>query len=412
MLDLVIANVRLAGHATPMDIGIADGRIVAIETAIVSDAPRHECQGAYAFGGFVEPHIHLDKAGILDRCPICEGTLQEAIALTAKAKAGFTAADVAERASRVTEQAILHGITRMRSFVEVDPRAGFRSFEGLLAVQRAYAFGIDIELCAFAQEGLTQEMATYDMLDVALSNGANSVGGCPYTDPNPVRHVSLIFDLAEKHGVDVDFHADFDLDPAGSILPEIASQTRLRGFGGRVSVGHATKLAAMTPDAVTALGTTLAEAGVAVTALPATDLFLMGRGTSGLTPRGVAPLMRLKELGVLVSLGNNNILNPFTPFGDASQLRMANLFANLAQISRDADLAAAFEMVSHNPGKQLGRGTEIALGQPADIVLLDSSAPAMAVRTLAPVLCGYKRGRKSFERARAILHRPSKEATP
>jgi cytosine deaminase len=250
------------------------------------------------------------------------------------------------------------------------------------------------------------------MLDEALANGAALVGGCPYTDPDPVRHVGLTFDLAEKHSVAVDFHADFDLDPAGSILPEIIRHTRERGFSGRVSIGHATKLAAMTSDEVTALGTDLAEAGIAVTALPATDLFLLGRDASGLVPRGVAPLMRLAELGALVSLGNNNILNPFTPFGDASLLRMANLFANVAHLSRDADMTAVFEMISTNPATQLGKAQALAVGQPADIVLLDAPSTAMAVRTVAPVLCGYKRGRKSFERARPLLFKPAAEDLP
>lgn len=406
MLDLIIADVRIAERAGPVDIGIADGRIVAIEAAINAEAPREAWQGALASAGLVEPHIHLDKVDILDRCPICEGTLSEAIALTAAAKASFTAVDVRARASRVARQAIVQGITRMRSFVEIDPRAGFRSFEGLLEVRRDFAFGLDLDLCAFAQEGLTQEMATYAMLDEALGNGAGAVGGCPYTDPDPVRHVGLIFDLAETHGVPVDFHADFDLDPEGSILPAIIAETEARGFAGRVSVGHATKLAAMSEDAVTALGSALARAGIAVTALPATDLFLLGRGTSGLVPRGLAPLLRLAALGVTVSLGNNNILNPFTPFGDASLLRIANLFANVAQLSRDEDLAAVFGMISTQPARQLQGGATLAVGQRADLVLLDAPSEAMAVRTIAPVLCGYKAGRKSFMRERPVLFEP------
>jgi cytosine deaminase len=393
-LDLIISNARLAGWDVPVDIGIADGHIVEIAPSISADAPRDDAGGALAFAGFVEGHIHLDKAGILERCPICEGTLKEAVGLTAKAKAGFTISDVRERAAKVVEAAILHGTTRLRSFVEIDPRAGFRSFEALLEVQRDYASSIDIELCAFAQEGLTQEMATHAMLDDALGSGATLIGGCPYTDPDPVAHVGLIFDLAEKHGTAVDFHADFDLDPNNSILPEVARQTRDRGFEGRVSVGHATKLAAMSPAAVDRLGADLASAGITITALPATDLFILG---------SFAPLKRLKELGVEVTLATNNILNPFTPYGDASLLRMANLYANTAHLARDEDLAAAFEMITAAPARQLGAPYGIAIGAPADIVLLDAPDAVTAVRTNAPTLSGYKRGRKTFIRPRAAL---------
>jgi len=393
-LDLIISNARLAGWDVPVDIGIANSHVAEIAPSIAADAPRDDACGGLAFAGFVEGHIHLDKAGILDRCLICEGTLKEAVALTAKAKAGFNVPDVRERASKVVEAAILHGTTRLRSFVEIDPRAGSRSFEALLEVQSAYAASIDIELCAFAQEGLTQEMATYAMLDEALSAGAALIGGCPYTDPDPVAHVGLIFDLAEKHGTAVDFHADFDLDPNNSILPEIARQTRARGFNGRVSVGHATKLAAMPPANVDRLAADLAAAGITVTALPATDLFILG---------SLAPLLRLRALGVEVTLATNNILNPFTPYGDASLLRMANLYANTAQLSRSDDLAAAFEMISAAPARQLGAPHGIAIGTPADIVLLDAPDAVTAVRTNAATLAGYKRGRRTFIRPRPSL---------
>ena len=405
-LDLVIANARLADRPEPVDIGIGGDLIVEIAPAIDAEAPREDAGRRLVFGGFVETHIHLDKALILDRCPICEGTLSEAIALTAGAKAGFTVEDVLKRASLVVEMAILQGTTRMRSFVEVDPRAGFRSLEALLEVRRDYAWAIDMELCAFAQEGLTNEPATPPMLDRALASGATVIGGCPYTDPDPVAHVSAIFDLAEKYGVDVDFHADFDLDPEDSILPEIIAQTRARGFAGRVSTGHVTKLSAMTPTAVAEMADQLAEAGVAVTVLPATDLFLMGRDADRLVPRGIAPARELAARGVVVSLASNNILNPFTPFGDGSLNRIANLYANAAQLSRDADIAAAFGMVTSDAARLLRAPHGIEVGHAADLALIDAPDPATAVRTVAPVLAGWKRGRKSFTRERAVLHEP------
>jgi len=306
----------------------------------------------------------------------------------------------------VVEMAILQGTTRMRSFVEIDPRAGLRSFEALKRIAADYAFAIDIELCAFIQEGLTNEPETAGLIERALASGAGLVGGCPYTDPNPVSHVGAVFDIAGKFGVPVDFHVDFDLDPDMSILPEIIEQTVRRGYGGRVSVGHATKLSAMAPDRVASLARQLAGAGIAVTILPATDLFLTGRDADRLVPRGLAPGMVLAENGVTVSIASNNILNPFTPFGDASLGRMANLFANVAQLSRDADIAAVFEMVTGDAARLLGAPFGLSPGAPADIVLVDAPDAVRAVRTNAPVLAGWKRGRQSFRRDRPQLLRP------
>lgn len=405
-LDLVIANVQISGIDRRVDLGISNGRISAIEAHIASDAPRHDMCGHFAFGGFVDSHIHLDKACILDRCMICEGTLQEAVRETAKAKAGFTTEDVYARAARVAEKAIANGTTAMRSFVEIDPRAGFRSFEAIRQIRRDFAWAIDIQICAFAQEGLTNEPETEAMLGEALAAGADLVGGCPYTDPDPETHIRLIFDLAERFDVDVDFHLDFDLNPAGSAIDAVLSETRRRDYGGRVSLGHVTKLSAMPFETVRTIANRLAEAGIAVTVLPATDMFLLGRDRDHLVPRGIAPAMLLRDKGVTVTAATNNVLNPFTPYGDASLCRMSNLFANTAQLSRAEDLAAAFEMVTTSAARLMRRDYGIRLGGPADIVVIDAANAQSAIREICAPIAGWKNGRQSFLRPKPQLFRP------
>jgi cytosine deaminase len=245
------------------------------------------------------------------------------------------------------------------------------------------------------------------MLQNALGAGADLVGGCPYTDPDPVRHISLIFDLAERFGTAVDFHLDFDLDPDGSLIPAVIAETERRGFAGRVSIGHVTKLAAMPRHVVAGIGKQLADAGIALTVLPATDLFLTGRDAEQLVPHGVAPADIIRNAGALTSIASNNILNPFTPYGDGSLGRMVNLFANVAQLSREADLEAAFAMVSKDAARIVGMAEhEVREGGPADIVLVDAPDAASAVREIAPALAGWKRGVQTFSRPRAQLMRP------
>ena len=292
-IDFAIRNVRLPHSLQSTDIGVEGGLIAVIEPGFVCDAPEHDAGGKLVCGGLIETHIHLDKAGIIGRCSICAGTLAEAVSETAKAKSAFTEEDVYERASLVLEKAILNGTTRLRTFVEVDPRAGYRSLDAITRLKADYADAIEVEICAFAQEGLTNEPATEAMLETALQSGADLVGGCPYTDPQPVEHIRRIFDLGERFGVPVDFHLDFHLDPRSSDLPEIIAQTMTRRYEGRVSIGHVTNLSAATSEELEALGKSLANAGIAVTALPATDLFLMGRKFDCLIPRGVAPIHRL-----------------------------------------------------------------------------------------------------------------------
>lgn len=403
--DLIITGARLADHAVPMDVAICNGKVIEIAPAIASDAPRFEAEGRLLTAGFVECHIHLDKADILDRCVLTNGTLAEAVAETARLKSTFTEEDVYARAARIVEQAISHGTTAMRTFVEIDPRAGLRSFEAIKAIRRDYAYAVDIEICAFAQEGLTNEPETERLLATALADGADLVGGCSYTDPHPDEHIRRIFALAERFGVPADFHVDFDLDPAGSDLPTIIAETARRGWQGRVACGHVTKLSAMPRSEVARIAEDLTRSGIGIVALPATDLFLLGRNHDMLAPRGVAPLRQLAEAGVVTAIASNNILNPFTPFGDASLLRQANLFANVAHLSRHADVELAFDAIGANAARLLGRPHGIAIGAQADLVLLDAQSPVDAVRRSAPVVSGWKAGRQTFTRLPAKLLR-------
>ncbi|MGR9180132.1 amidohydrolase family protein [Rhizobium leguminosarum] len=403
-IDFVIRNARLAGLTEPTDIAFEAGRIAAIAPGFVCDAPHYDAGEKFACAGLIETHIHLDKAGIISRCNLCTGTLAEAISETSRAKAAFTEEDVYARAAAVVEKAILNGTIRLRTFVEIDPRAGFRSFEAIRRLKADYASLVDIEICAFAQEGLTNDPDTEEMLEQALKAGADLVGGCPYTDPEPTEHIRRIFDIAMRHDVAVDFHLDFDLDPAGSDLPTIIVETVARRYQGRVSVGHVTKLSALPLEELEPIGRRLAESGIALTVLPATDLFLTGRNSTFLIPRGVTPAHRLAALGVVTTISTNNVLNPFTPFGDVNLMRIANLYANIAQIGTTDGLDGVFAMITAQAATLLGiKGYGIAIGSGADVVLFDAPSAADAVATIAPALIGWKKGRRSFLRPRPRL---------
>ena len=407
-LDLVLRQGRLTGSGeAPVDIGVADGRIVDIAPHIAADAPEQQLDGRLVIPGFVETHIHLDKSCILERCNCERGTLEEAIETVAAAKRAFTEADIHARAQRTLEKAIIQGTTRMRTHVEADPRVGLNGFHALRTLKRDYAWALDLQICVFPQEGLTNDPGTEELLVEACEQGADVIGGCPYTDTDPATQTTRIFDIARRFDLDVDFHLDFDLDPSWMHLDEVCRQTDAHRWGGRVAVGHVTKLSTVDRGRLSEIGARLANAGVAVTVLPATDLFLMGREHHHHVPRGVAPAHRLLAHGVTCSLATNNVLNPFTPFGDCSLIRIANLYANIAQLGRSADMRACFDMITTLPARLMNAARYgVAVGHAADLVVIDSSDPAMAVAELAQPLFGYKHGRRSFSHAAAMLHKP------
>jgi cytosine/creatinine deaminase len=407
-LDLVLRNARIHGRGSESaDIGIAGGKIVEVGQ-ISSDARTEDAGGRLVTSGFVETHIHLDKSCILDRCHSEKGTLQDAIAQVAAAKRAFSEEDVYERGRRTLEKAIVQGTTRMRTHVEIDPRIELRSFAAIQRLKQDYAWAIELNICVFPQEGLLNDPGTEDLLVAACEAGADLIGGCPYTDSDPHGQIARIFEIARRFDLDIDFHLDFDLDPARMDLLEVCRQTESCRYGGRVAVGHVTKLSALPAAELAKLAYRLTDAGVAVTVLPSTDLFLMGRGCDHNVPRGVTHAHKLAEHGVTCSLATNNVLNPFTPFGDCSLVRMANLYANVAQIGTAQELAACFDLVTTQPARLMNlRDYGVAVGNPADLIVLDCSDAAQGIAELAQPLLGFKRGRRSFTRPAPALNAPA-----
>ena len=359
--DLIIRNATLPRHAMAKDIGIKSGRIAAVETQIAASAPEYDAAGKLLIPGFVDSHIHLDKACLLGRCGHIQGGLAGAIAAVAEMKRSFTEADIYARGAHVIEKAIVKGTTHMRTHVEVDPRVGLRSFAAIKALKADYAWALDLQICAFPQEGLTNDPGTEDLLVAALRDGADVLGGCPYTDTDPAAQIAKLFSMAQKFDVDLDFHLDFDLDPNWMHLHEICQRTEEFRWQGRVAVGHVTKLSMLKPDDLHAIGEKLRNTGIALTVLPATDLYLMGRQFTHAIPRGVTPAHRLAQQGVVCSIATNNVQNPFTPFGDASLLRTANLYANIAQCGPE-DFETCLDLVTASPARQAPVGRSRAWG--------------------------------------------------
>ena len=407
-MDLILKNAVVAsGDGGAVDVGIEGGRIKAIEAGIKAEGETLDLGHRLLSPGFIETHIHLDKACIMERCRSEKGDLAEAIDEVTKSKKQFTEDDVAARASRVLEKCVSHGTTHMRTHLEVDPGIGMRGFDGVFPLIEQWRWAIDVEICVFPQEGLLNNPGTDELMVEALKRGASVIGAAPYTDSNPHGQIDRIFELAREFDVDIDMHLDFGEDAEQLDVDYVCDLTDVFDYGGRVTVGHVTKLSTATPSHFTATAKRMADAGVAVTVLPSTDLFLMGRVDDRSVKRGVTAAHKLLKEGVNCSLSTNNVLNPFTPFGDCSLLRMANLYANICQVGARAEVRDCFDMITSRSAGILGLQVYgIKIGAPADLVVIDTDQPETAVAELAPPLWGFKRGRMTFQRAPVELLRP------
>ena len=409
-MDLIIRNARLAGGPPDQplqDIGIENGRIAAIGPGLCAEGKVYDAGGKLACPGLIETHIHIDKSRIIDRCAPQERRSLSPVVGVTPIKHTMTLEDTYQRAERTLQECILHGTTRMRTQVEVDPGIGMRGFDAVESLIADYKWAIDIEMCVFPQEGLTNYPGTDELLVEALKRGARVIGGAPRYDTDGPAQIERIFELAREYDTDIDIHLDVGPTPEGMYVHQVRELTQKYKRGGRVVVGHMAKLSLMAPDEVAKLARGLADAGVAVTVLPATDLFLMGRHQDHSVLRGVADANLLCAHGVNCSLSSNNILNPATPFGDCSLVRIANLYANVIQLDRPAQLDECFNMLTERSARVLNlKDYGFKVGNPGDVVILNAETPKQAIAEIAQPLAAFKNGRQTVRWDAPELLRP------
>ncbi|SDK23501.1 amidohydrolase family protein [Streptomyces indicus] len=381
MTDLLLRAVRVENATDPTDVLLQGGRIAQIGPALAAPegAEVYEADGRVLLPGLVESHLHPDKALLDTIRPNPTGTLAGAISVTGELKREFTHESVRARAEQVLEMCVRNGTTTVRAHPDVDPIARLCGLEVMLELRDAWADLVTVQIVAFPQEGIFKAPDTHTLLRKSLDAGADVIGGCTYAEKDLAdcrRHVELVLDLAVEYGVPADLHCDFSddaSDPRFALAGFIAEQTAARGLGGRVALGHVTSLGALPPAERRAVAADLAQAGVAVVPLPATDLFLGGRGDEQAVRRAIAPVRDLWDAGVLTACSNNNIRNAFTPYGTGDLLDTALLLARLAHLSGPSDLHRVLRLVTHDAARVVGlTDYGVHVGAAADLVVADT----------------------------------------
>ncbi|WP_368264139.1 amidohydrolase family protein [Enterococcus innesii] len=407
-MDLLIKQARLEDDAELVDIAISEGKITAVAPNIEeSAATTFEAKGKVVIPGLIESHIHLDKALIADREPNNSGTLQEAIQVTAKLKPTFTEEDIYDRAKRALEMLIVHGTTAVRTHAEFDPAQGFTGFDTIMRLKEEYRDLIDIQVVAFPQEGIFKAPGTDKMMIEAMEKGADVVGGIPYNDAPANEHIDLIFEIAKRFDKDIDLHQDFADEADDTSIVYLCEKTIAEGYQGRVSVGHLTALHAMEPNQLAEVIDLMVKAQINVMPLPATDLHLGARNDAYNVRRAVTPIRKLRDAGVNICLGSNNIRNAFTPYGNGDLIQIAMLAVPVAHLGGADDLPTVLPMITTNTAKALNiKDYGIAVGNRADLILLDTQRKADVLIDIPERLMVIKNGRITVEVKKEVtIHR-------
>jgi cytosine deaminase len=385
--DLVVRNATLPdGRAT--DVAV-DGDRLAADAADVDAARELDAEGGLLAPGFVDCHVHLDKAYIADELPENEsGTLGEAIANIHDRKREYTVEDVRERAGRAIEAHVRNGCTRLRTHVDVDTIGGLTPLRGVLEAREAWSDVADVQVVAFPQEGVVGDPGTRDLLADALDEGADVVGGMPAnerSDADTREHVDACLDLAAEYGAPVDMHVDETDDPAARSLEYLAAEAIDRGIDD-VTAGHTCALAAYDDAHAARVLDLLVEAGVKMVTNPPTNLLLQGRHDAHPKRRGITRVDELREAGLTVAAGQDCIRDGFYPYGRASMLETALLTAHAAHLQTPAERRTAWAMVNANAADVMGLDHGLEAGSPATCNVFPPSVrtPTDALREGVP----------------------------
>ena len=380
--DILIKRARLRGKpALLIDIGIARGRILALEENLAGDtAMLIDAQENLVTESFVNPHLHLckvytrqmmDEEALTDYHAEGMGKAMTTIELAARIKEKYDEAWIIRNVRKAVAQAAIYGNTHIRALADVDSKARLEGVKALIRARDEFRGIVEIQVCAFAQDGWVREPGVDKLMRQAMELGADVVGGIPwieYTEADVQEHVKEIFDLAQEFNKDVSMLVDDAGDPGLRSLEAMAVEAIRRGWQGRALAHHARAMALYPQPYFQKIVALLKQAKMAVVSDPHTG-----------------PLhARVKELlaeSVTVCLGQDDISDAYYPFGRNNMLEVAFLAAHLLWMTTNRELETLYDMVTLNAAQSINVSDhELKIGASANLVVLDAPNVLEALR--------------------------------
>ena len=397
-MDLIIRNANLPDGRIGIDIGIKDGKIVALEVALTAKAQKEiDASGYLVSPPFVDAHFHMDATLSLGQPRLNQsGTLLEGIALWGELKPHLTVEAIKERALRYCDLAVARGLLAIRSHVDIcDPR--LLAVDALLEVRKEVAPYLDLQLVAFPQDGYLRTPEVAKLLETALDRGVDVVGGIPHferTMDEGKKSVEVLCRIAAERGLRVDMHCDESDDPLSRHIETLTAETVRHGLQDRVTGSHLTSMHSMDNYYVSKLLPLMAEAEMNVVSNPLINITLQGRHDTYPKRRGMTRVPELMDAGVKVAFGHDCVMDPWYSLGSADMLEVASMGLHVAQLTGVEQMKSCFRAVTEIPAAILGlEGYGLEKGCNADLVILQAADPVEALRLKANRLFVIRRGR-------------------
>ncbi len=396
-MDLIIRNANLPDGRIGIDIGIKDGKIVALEVALTAKAQKEiDASGYLVSPPFVDAHFHMDATLSLGLPRLNQsGTLLEGIALWGELKPHLTVEAIKERALRYCDLAVARGLLAIRSHVDIcDPR--LLAVDALLEVRKEVAPYLDLQLVAFPQDGYFRDKGVAKLLKNALDRGVDVVGGIPHferTMDEGKKSVEVLCRIAAERGLRVDMHCDESDDPLSRHIETLTAETVRHGLQDRVTGSHLTSMHSMDNYYVSKLLPLMAEAEMNVVSNPLINITLQGRHDTYPRRRGMTRVPELMDAGVKVAFGHDCVMDPWYSLGSADMLEVASMGLHVAQLTGVEQMKSCFRAVTEIPAAILGlEGYGLEKGCNADLVILQAVDPVEALRLKANRLFVIRRG--------------------
>jgi cytosine/creatinine deaminase len=384
--DIAIRQGRLRGRGDWLcEIGIKDGRIIKIAQRLEGKAAMEiDARGNLVTESFVNPHLHLCKVWTL---PMMEeealknyqgeamGKAMAGIELASKIKEKYAESWITDNARRAVGLAAVYGNLHIRAFADVDSKARLEGVRALIRVRDEYRGIVNIQVVAFAQDGIVREPGAAELMHEAMKLGADVVGGIPwieFTQADATEHVKACFDYAQEFNKDVSMLLDDAGDPDLRTLELMAVEAIRRGWQGRALAHHCRAMSLYPMPYVQRLARILKVARVPVVTDPHTG-----------------PLhARVRELladGVLVCLGQDDISDAYYPFGRNNMLEVGFLASHLLWMMTRQEIEKIYDMITIDAAKAMNVAEfGIAEGALANLVVLDHPDVVEALRFHGP----------------------------
>ncbi len=376
MTDLLIRDVRPFGGAAT-DVLVQDGviRRIAPGLGAPNGATVLEGRNALLLPGLIEGHAHLDKTlwgGPWYRNAV--GPSRDDRIANERHYRRDGAHDADAGSLRLARAYLANGTTRMRSHADIDTEIGLRHIHATMRTREALVGSMEMQIVAFPQSGLVNRPGTEDLMDAALRDGADVVGGIDpcAVDRDPAGQVDALFRLAERHAKPIDIHLHEPGEMGAFSLDLILERTAAVSMRGMVTISHGFCLGMIGAGDRDALLERMARWDVRIaTTAPASS--------------PVPPLAICRAAGVTVYGGNDGIRDTWTPYARPDMLDRAMHIGLRNALRRDDELAWALDCVTGAAAAGCGFDRYgLREGCRADLVLIDAETVAEAIVTAPP----------------------------